>query len=265
MSLALFRSQWRATRAAAVQAFLSNTFDPFIVFTLIVQPLVIALLGLWILKGTTQDYGIYVVVGSGLTGLWSGLLFISGNSITSERWSGTLEMIASVPTPLPLITLGKTLANVLQSLISMIGAYLLASVVLGYPLVLSQPILFVISIILMVLAFVSLGMVLAPLFITNPDVQRWQNAIEFPVYILAGFLFPIALLPTWTTPLSYLLSPYWAAVALHESSSGGGDPATIAGAWVAMILLSVIYLILSRFLFRVLLQRARRDGTLSLE
>jgi hypothetical protein len=32
-----------------------------------------------------------------------------------------------------------------------------------------------------------------------------------------------------------------------------------------MILLSVIYLILSRFLFRVLLQRARRDGTLSLE
>jgi ABC-2 type transport system permease protein len=205
------------------------------------------------------------VVGSGLTGLWSGLLFISGNSITSERWSGTLEMIASVPTPLALIALGKTLANELQSLISMVGAYLLASLVLGYPLVITQPVPFVISIVLMVVAFVSLGMVLAPLFITNPDVQRWQNAIEFPVYILAGFLFPIALLPTWTTPLSYLLSPYWAAVALHETSSSGGDPATIAGAWVAMIVLSVVYLILSRFLFRILLRRARRDGTLSLE
>jgi ABC-2 type transport system permease protein len=108
-------------------------------------------------------------------------------------------------------------------------------------------------------------MVMAPLFITNPDVQRFQNAIEFPVYILAGFLFPIALLPTWTTPLSYLLSPYWAAVALHETSSGAGDPLTVAGAWVAMIVLSVVYLVLSRLLFRTLLQRARRDGTLNLE
>jgi ABC-2 type transport system permease protein len=136
---------------------------------------------------------------------------------------------------------------------------------LGTPLTVSQPFLFAVSIVLMVFAFVSLGMVMAPLFITNPDVQRWQNAIEFPVYILAGFLFPVLLLPTWTTPLSYLLSPYWAAVALHETSSGKGDPATVAAAWAAMILLSVGYLFLSRFLFRVLLRRARQEGTLGLE
>jgi ABC-2 type transport system permease protein len=265
VNLSLVRAQLRAIWAAAVQAFLSNAFDAFIIFTLLVQPLVIATLGLWILKGTGQDYGIYVVVGSGLTGLWSGLLFVSGNSITSERWTGTLETIASVPTPLPFITLGKTAANVLQSLVAMIGAYLLASAFLGYPLTVKFPIPFLISVILMLFAFVSLGMVMAPLFITNPDVQRFQNAIEFPVYILAGFLFPIALLPTWTTPLSYLLSPYWAAVALHETSSGAGDSLTVAGAWVAMIVLSVVYLILSRLLFRTLLQRARRDGTLNLE
>src|SRR3989304_1557449 len=172
VNLALIQSQWRALRAAAVQAFLSNAFDGFIVFTLIVQPLVIALLGLWILRGTAEDYGMYVVVGSGLTGLWSGLLFISGNSITSERWTGTLEMIASLPPPLAIITLGQTMANVSQSLVSMIGAYLLASIFLGYPLTVNQPILFTASLVLMVFAFVSLGMVMAPLFITNPDVQR---------------------------------------------------------------------------------------------
>ncbi len=265
MNLLQASAQLRALRAAAVLAFLSNAFDGFIVFTLIVQPLVIAVLGLWILRGSGRDYGIYVVVGSGLTGLWSGLLFISGNCITSERWTGTLEMIAALPTPLPIITLGKTMANVSQSLISMIGAYLLASIFLGYPLTISQPVLFTSSLVLMVFAFVCLGMVMAPLFITNPDVQRWQNAMEFPVYILAGFMFPILMLPKWTTPLSYLLSPYWAAVALHETSSGKGDLATVATAWVAMIVLSVFYLVLSRYLFRVLLRRARRDGTLGLE
>lgn len=265
MNLRLLRAQLRALRASAVLAFLSNAFDGFIVFTLIVQPLVIAVLGLWILAGTGEDYGIYVVVGSGLTGLWSGLLFISGNSVTGERWTGTLESISSLPTPLPVIVLGKTLANVLQSLVSMIAAYLLASVFLGYPLTVNYPVPFVASIVLMVGAFVCLGMVMAPLFVTNPDVQRMQNAIEFPVYILAGFLFPIALLPTWVTPLSYLLSPYWAAVALHETSSGAGDPLTVAGAWVAMIVLSVVYLVIARILFRTLLRKARLDGTLGLQ
>jgi ABC-2 type transport system permease protein len=255
----------RALWAAARMAFLSNAFDGFILFTLVVQPLVIAVLGLWILQGTRPDYGIYVVVGSGLTGLWSGLLFVSGNSITFERWTGTLEFIASVPTPLEVITLGRILANVLQSLVSMIGAYLLASIFFGYPLTVSHPLPFAVSVLLMVGAFVCLGMVIAPLFVTNPDVQRWQNAIEFPVYILAGFLFPIALLPGWVTPLSYLLSPYWAAVALHETSSGSGDPGTVLGAWAAMIGLSVGYLLLSSVMFRVLLRRAREEGTLGLE
>lgn len=265
MTLPRGQAWLRALYAAARMAFLSNAFDGFIVFTLVIQPLVIAVLGLWILQDTRPDYGIFVVVGSGLTGLWSGLLFVSGNSITFERWTGTLEMIASVPTPLSVITLGRILANVLQSLTSMIGAYLLASLFFGYPLTVAHPVPFLGSLLLMVFAFVCLGMVIAPLFVTNPDVQRWQNAIEFPVYILAGFLFPIALLPGWVTPLSYLLSPYWAAVALHESSSGAGDPATIAGAWAAMIGLSVAYLVLSSVLFRVLLRRAREDGTLALE
>lgn len=265
MNLPAARAQWRALRSAAVIAFLSNVFDAFILFTLVVQPLVIATLGLWILRDSGQDYGIFVVVGSGLTGLWSGLLFISGNSITSERWTGTLEMVSSLPTPLPVIALGKVLANVLQSLTSMIGAYVLASFFFGYPLTVNHPGQFVVSLVLMVGAFVCLGMVMAPLFVTNPDVQRMRNAIEFPVYILAGFLFPIALLPTWLTPLSYLLSPYWAAVALHEASSGDGDLLTMAGAWTAMIVLSVGYLIASRFLFRTLLRKARRDGTLGMQ
>jgi Kef-type K+ transport system membrane component KefB len=52
---------------------------------------------------------------------------------------------------------------------------------------------------------------------------------------------------------------------LHETSSGGGNATTVATAWVAMIVLSVFYLVLSRYLFRVLLRRARRDGTLGME
>ena len=58
--------------------------DLFIIFTVLVQPLIIALLALWMLKDKGRDYAIFVVVGSGMTGLWSSLLFIGGNSINAR-------------------------------------------------------------------------------------------------------------------------------------------------------------------------------------
>ena len=66
--------------------------DSFVMFGILVQPIIIATLALFMLKDTAANAAMFVVVGSGLTGLWSSLLFISGNSINAERWQGTLEV-----------------------------------------------------------------------------------------------------------------------------------------------------------------------------
>ena len=129
----------------------------------------------------------------------------------------------------------------------------------------AEPGLFAISLIFTVISFVCFGLVIAPVFVLNPDVQRWQNGLEFPVYILGGFLFPIALLPGWTTPLSYLLAPYWAARALHATSSSGTDFGEVVLCWGMMGLFSVIYVIVSRWLFRAMLRRACTDATLNVQ
>jgi ABC-2 type transport system permease protein len=85
------------------------------------------------------------------------------------------------------------------------------------------------------------------------------------MYLLGGFLFPIALLPGWTTPISYLLPPYWAAVALHGSSSGGAAAGEIYFAWGMMALFSALDLLISARLFKVMLFKARADATLGME
>lgn len=238
--------------------------DGFIIFTVFFQPMLIALLALWMLKDREADNAIFVVVGSALTGLWSGVLFACGNAITGERWTGTLETLIGLPTPVQVVVLGKNLAFIVQSLLSMVVSYTLAALLFNYPLYVEQPLPFVISTAFMVIAFVSLGTMLAPIFLINPAVQQFQNGLEYPVYILAGFLFPVAMLPNWTTPLSYILAPYWAARALHASSSRGGTLTEILFCWAMMIALSACYLLISRVLFRVVLRRARVDATLGL-
>jgi ABC-2 type transport system permease protein len=258
-------ANWRTIWMIVEMTLRQNVMDAFIIFTVLVQPLLIAILALWMLRDKGSQYAIFVVVGSGMTGLWSSLLFISGNSINVERWSGTLETLVGVPTSLAVIVFGKNLANVIQSLASMIVSYLLAALVFHYPLQIAQPFLFVVSLLLTVIAFISFGLIIAPVFVMNPSVQQWQNAMEFPVYILCGFIFPIAMLPGWTTPVSYLLPPYWAARALHGTSSGGvGLQQTLMSGGL-MLLFSVVYLLVAGRLFRAMIYKARVDATLDME
>lgn len=256
---------WRTVMVVAEMNMRQQMTDGFIIFTVLFQPIIIAMLGLWMLKDKGADAAMFVVVGSGLTGLWSSLLFVSGGSINSERWSGTLEGLVAIPTPFEVVVFGKNLANVLQSLTSKVVGYFIAAFAFGYSLNIQQPFLFVVSLVLSVIAFISFGLTIAPVFVMNPGVKAWQNAMEFPVYVLCGFLFPIALLPGWTTPVSYLLPPYWAAVALHGTSTGGATLNQTLVAWGMMLLFSLVDLFIASRLFKLMLYKARADATLGME
>lgn len=265
MNVRTLATYWRTILVVAEMNIRQQMTDGFILFTVLFQPIIIALLGLWMLKDKGPDAAMFVVVGSGLTGLWSSLLFISGGSINRERWSGTLESLVAIPTPFEVIVFGKNLGNVVQSLVSMVLGYVVAAFAFGYSLEIQQPLLFVISLILAVIAFISFGLIIAPVFVMNPNVRAWQNAMEFPVYVLCGFLFPIALLPEWTTPVSYLLPPYWASVALHGTSTGGASFNETLFAWGMMLLFSLIDLLIASRLFKLMLYKARADATLGME
>jgi ABC-2 type transport system permease protein len=265
MNVRLLAKYWRTILVVAEMNIRQQMTDGFILFTVLFQPIIIALLGLWMLKDKGADAAMFVVVGSGLTGLWSSLLFISGNSINFERWTGTLESLVAIPTPFEVIVFGKNLANVTQSLLSMALGYIIAAFAFGYSLDVQQPIPFVVSILLSVIAFISFGLIIAPIFVMNPGVRAWQNAMEFPVYVLCGFLFPIALLPGWTTPVSFLLPPYWAAVALHGTSTGGASFNETLFAWAMLLLFSLIDLLIASRLFKLMLYKARADATLGME
>jgi ABC-2 type transport system permease protein len=255
----------RAAYAAFAVTLRMNAPDAFVLFTIVVQPLIIAVMAMWMLVERGAANALYVVIGSGMTGLWSTLLFMGGNSINWERWTGTLELMVGQPTPVSVIVFGKNAAVVLQSLLSMVGSYAVAAVLFRQSLVVGQPLAFAVSLVLTTVAFVSFGLVIAPLFLLSPAVQHFQNALEFPIYMLCGFLFPIALLPGWTTPFSYLLAPYWAARALHGSSTGGASLPELAFDWGMMILLGILYIAVSGGLTERMLTKARADASLRLE
>ncbi|HUS70890.1 MAG TPA: ABC transporter permease [Anaerolineae bacterium] len=238
--------------------------DLFMIFGVLIQPLLIAIMAIYMLLERDASRGIYVVVGSGMTGLWTSLLFRGTFNINAERFMGTLEGIVASPSSLATVVMGKTLASVTMSLLSMIFSYGLASLIFRFPLSVAQPVPFCLSLLITVLAFISFGLLISPLMAINLSLSGWVNALEYPMYILGGFLFPILLLPGWSNPLSYVLAPYWAARVLHATSSGGATLADILLSWTMMLILGGIYVGASYRLFRIVLRRARVDATLSL-
>lgn len=235
-------------------------------FVVVVQPLIVALLAIYMLRDKEGFQAIYVIVGSAMGGLWSGTLFFSTFNVNDERLAGTLEEIVGSPTHLATVIVGKTLANTTLSLSSMLFSYPLATLLFGYRLTIAHPLPFAVSLLLTVLALVSLGLVISPFMSLNVSIGDWAvNIMEMPVYILGGFLFPVVLLPVWTRPLSYVLAPYWAARALHAASSGGGSLSDLFISWGLMIGFSVAYWFISAWLFRVLLRRAQEEATLGLQ
>lgn len=236
-----------------------------IIFAVVVQPIIVALLAIYLLRDTAGFQAIYVIVGSALGGLWTGILHSSSFNVQGERWSGTLEAIIGSPTQLNTIVIGKTLADTAMSVSSILISYPMAAMLFGYPLRIAHPFLFVVSVFLAVLAFLSLGLLIAPFMSIIIGSTVWVNMLEMPVYILGGFLFPISLLPDWTTPFSYGLAPYWAAQALHTTSSGGLTVSNLLLSWGLLVAFCVCYLLISRWLFGILLRRARGKATLGVQ
>ncbi len=255
----------RVVQSAFIMHLKQVAVDSFVLFTVVIQPLIIALLAMYMLRDSDRFQAIYVIVGSALTGLWSGTLFFNTSTVETERFNGCLESIVGSPTHLGFVLLGKALANTCISLSSMFFSYPVASLVFGYRLTISHPLLFVISLLLAILGLMSIGLIIAPIMVWVIEGGIWTNALEFPMYILGGFLFPVILLPAWTTPLSYLLTPYWAARALHDTSSGGASMQEVFFSWSILLGLSILYLCLSGVLFRIVMKRVKDDGLLGLQ
>jgi ABC-2 type transport system permease protein len=255
----LVRAAWRAfiltTRLRVI--------SPWAYLTWLVLPVIFAIVGLSLFTSTGPARVAYGVLGGGLIGFWSVAYLDGGQSIQDERWSGTLEQIFAVPTPLVVILIGKICSALLIGLLSFVPTVLLAVFVYHAVLPSLDPLPFAVSFVVLTFGFFAIAVTLAPLF----TLWRWAfsmlNGFELGVYALSGFMYPVSGLPAWLQPFAYLLAPTWATKALYAAATS--QPRPEYGLWLGVSLgLVVIYLAIGVVLYRVVEVRARVSGDLAL-
>jgi ABC-2 type transport system permease protein len=227
----------------------------------ILQPIVFATIAFYMFEaGRQEETLLYAALGAGLMGIWSTTLFGSGGVIQWERWQGTLEILVAAPAPFVLVVLAMTLATSTTGCYALLATLLWGKLLFGIPFTLAHPLLFFVAVPVTVVALGLMGLLLASTFVLYRYANALSNLLEYPVWLVTGLLVPVALLPGWVAPLSWILAPTWGVRAVREAALGGSPLAAIG----MCVLLGVAYLGLGALFLRLFERLARERATLSL-
>jgi ABC-2 type transport system permease protein len=235
--------------------------SPFDGFGNVIYPLFFATTAFFVFRaGDSPRTLIYASFGAAVMGMWSSVSTSAGSAMQRERWWGTLELLVSAPRHFALILLPSTLGLAAVGVYNLVATLLWGRFAFGIHLTIQHWLLFGLSIVGTVLAFAGLGFLFAVSFVRFRAAWVLGNFFEYPVWLICGFLVPIALLPTWVHPISWALAPTWGMNAIRESALGGTPlPDLIACLALGLAYVGVGVLVTDR-----VLRAARQSGTLSL-
>lgn len=150
--------------------------------------------------------------------------------------------------------------------ISSVGIYCLGTtlvwgrLVYGIPLPFEHPLAFALAVPTTILSVGVLGFALCMVLVRFRYAGQIGNSLEYPVWLVSGLLFPIAILPGWSRPFSWVLATTWGMRGLLDAAQGG----PVWRDLVMCALLTSAYAIVGILILDRFIDAARRSATLSL-
>lgn len=241
-----------------VKQLMRSSFDSLLA---ILWPLFFATVAFFMFRaGGDPDALVYASLGAAVMGIWTATSVTAGSAVQRERWQGTLELLVAAPAHFSLVLLPLAFATSAIGIYCMTTTLLFGRFVFGIDLMLEHPLIMAAAIPATILSIGALGFLLATCFARFRAAWALGAMMEYPVWLLCGFLVPLALLPGWSHPVSWVLAPTWGMRAIRESSTGGTPLPDIG----MCVLLGSIYVALGILATESILRSARRAASLTL-
>jgi ABC-2 type transport system permease protein len=258
------KATWNVFRSSFNTHLRLTLVRPMFQIALITQPLVMATIAYMVYRrtGEERDFISFVVLGAGIAGIWSGIVFSSAGDIDRERFYGTLSTIFSAPSSLITVLLGKIMANGLLSSLSLAISFVFSSVVLRISLYLPHPLAFGLALLVFLVAINLFALTLSSIFLLSRSATIMRNFLEYPLLIVTGVFFPLEALPGWLQPLGWPVPLTWGAKALRWTVQAQWNKFAFWEALGIEVGLAALYLVLSLILFRLIERRVRVTASL---
>lgn len=236
---------------------------PMFRFTLLASPMLNTVLIYEMFRHSGQsDAASYIILGSGLMGLWSSICFSSIGDIARDRYMGVLPFLFTSPSNYNVLIVAKTISNTLLASLTLVVSWLTAGLLFRLTLVIPHPIVFGGALLVTIIGFVAISIPISYLMLLSRKTGLYMNVLDIPVTLLCGFVFPLSVLPRWTQPLSQALVPTWSTRLLHLALQPTIDWSALRTvlAWNGSLIL--LYVGLTVVFWHAIQLRVRRNATL---
>jgi ABC-2 type transport system permease protein len=235
-----------------------SSFDGFLA---IVYPLFFATTVFFMYRQNGDPQALVVAaVGAACMGVWSAVSTTAATTLQGERRQGTLELLVASPTSFWLTVVPATVSMGTIGLWSLVATLLWGRVAFGIPVSFDQPFTFLVAAVVLAFSLGLVGFLQAVTSVRYRSAWALGSVLEFPVWLICGFLVPLSLLPSWVAPIAYLLPPTWGVAAVRDAAIGG-DPWPDIG---LCLVTGAAYAGLGVLLARRLVDSARERATLAL-
>lgn len=236
-------------------------FSPFEGFLQVFFPLMFATAALLVYRvNNDPEAMLYAGIGAAAMGIWTSQTTTAATLVQRERWAGTLELVVAAPTPFAFVVLPITFGMATLGLYSVVAVVLWDWWLFDLPLQVENWSGFVLSILMATFTIALFGFLLSVTVVRYRTAWAIGSALEYPGWLLCGFVVPLALLPGWVQPLSWALAPTWGVQAMRASAAGESPWFDLA----MCALVGLAYALLAAWLGNRLIDSARRHATLSL-
>ncbi|MBA3439120.1 MAG: ABC transporter permease [Pyrinomonadaceae bacterium] len=207
-------------------------------FYALVGSVTVALIG--VAAGSYQ-LTLMLVVGVLLWNFLSRLFQEISNSISYERWEGTLEYTFMAPVSRLVHLFGVSLFATVYSIIQL--GVILGGLLLLIDINLAGANIFGIMIVLLVssFAFIGLGLMAAVLPVISPERgAQATNIFQGTLLLVSGVYYPVEVLPSWVQPFA-VLSPATYALSASRKLMGINESAEASGRLIGAPLSAVTH------------------------
>lgn len=239
--------------------------DPQWIIPSIIAPFVFTLVAFFLFGGRgSSSTLLYLVLGSGLMGMWGTTIYGSVNSIGFDRWNGTMESTLAAPIPLSWIALGRVMFNTFEGVINALAILAIGLSWFRTGFGVANLPLFLLAAVGTFLSLSAFGLMMSTVVVLTRKGGFITNSMEIPVYIATGTMFPVSILPYLALPVAFVLAPTWGIEAIRISALQNYVGLS-TGYWEDMLIMAVetlVYLALAFVLFKRVEAYAKRNGTI---
>jgi ABC-2 type transport system permease protein len=185
-----------------------------------------------------------------------------GRSIQAAQGDGTFEILLSTATPLPTLMIGALVVPMLFATIEAMLFLGFGWLLVGFALPIGGLLIAAILLLLTLGTFASMGILSAAVIILTKRGDPFSTMVLQASNVLAGVLFPVALLPDWLQAISRLVPAFYGLRGTREVLLSGGGIDDVAVDLVVLVGFNLVMLPAALFALSRAIRLARITGTL---